>query len=231
VSFRFTDSGTLQNLRANYVLLLSAIFWPNYPVVDNHLPYARNAVISVDIHCGTRNFYVKVSSDNPHYEVSAMTDHTTQRNLYTLKLNGPGIDLDKEITEETLNKVMGVLFESPRDPHSRQLESTQVPHAATQEDMTLREFINDVEPSTKPRMITTIAYYLFEHEGKSHFRKEDIKERFAEAKEQMPANFDRDLSAAMKHGWLTEDRNNPKTYYITRTGIKSVREKFPSAKK
>jgi len=160
-----------------------------------------------------------------------MTDHTAESNVYTLKLNGPGIDLDKEINEETLNRVMGVLFRSSGNSDFQHVELNQVPRAATHEDMTLREFINDVEPSTKPRMITTIAYYLFEHEGKSHFRKEDIKERFAEAKEQMPANFDRDLSAAIKHGWVTEDRNNPKTYYITRTGIKSVRDKFPSAKK
>lgn len=159
-----------------------------------------------------------------------MTEHSVESSVYTLKLDGPGINLNREISEDTLKKVMGVLFTPQEPPSHRSSEFTQDDPMIVQDEMTLREFINDVEPSTNSKMISTIAYYLTEHEGKSHFRKEDIRERFAEAKEQMPANFDRDLGVAIKQGWVTEDRNNPKSFYVTRTGIKAVKDRFLSKK-
>jgi hypothetical protein len=66
--------------------------------------------------------------------------------------------------------------------------------------MSLREFLDESQASRNPDKITVIGEYLYQHEGKSEFSRDDIKGRFKHAGEGAPANFPRDFSWAVKNG-------------------------------
>jgi hypothetical protein len=160
-----------------------------------------------------------------------MTDEIAESKVYTLKLSGPDMTLEREVNEDTLNRVMGALFQPAEESTLGRTEVPKYQPAGVQNDLTLREFINEVNPSSKPQLITTIAYYVSEHEKATKFTREDVKGRFAEAKEKMPGNFDRDFGVAQSNGWIAQDGKESKNYYMTGTGIRAVTEGFTSIKK
>ena len=90
----------------------------------------------------------------------------------------------------------------------------------------LREYLDQVGASQKSPQIVAIAHYLVSHEGKATFTRDDVKSRFAAAKEPMPTNFPRDFGASIKSGMIAEAHQRPGEYYVTKTGIQFIERRF-----
>jgi hypothetical protein len=65
---------------------------------------------------------------------------------------------------------------------------------------------------TNPEKIVALGAYVLQDGGET-FKAEDVKTLFRRARETAPANFGRDLSAAVAAGWLAEDQ--PGEFYTT----------------
>lgn len=81
---------------------------------------------------------------------------------------------------------------------------------------------------TNPEKIVALGEYVLQDGGET-FKVEDVKAQFRRARETAPANFSRDLAAAVDAGWIAQDGGEE--YYITNKiqGIFDGGFKFPRA--
>ena len=72
----------------------------------------------------------------------------------------------------------------------------------------------DVSGATKnPEKIVALGAYVLQDGGET-FKIEDVKSAFRRARETQPANFTRDLNAAISAGWIFESDEAPGEYYL-----------------
>ncbi|RLF02755.1 MAG: hypothetical protein DRK00_09620 [Thermoprotei archaeon] len=92
-------------------------------------------------------------------------------------------------------------------------------------ELSLPEFLGQIELKNNPERMTAIAYYMRIVEGLEEFTLKDLLERWREAALKMPGNPRRDLREAIRRGWISPT-SDKKQYYITRTGIKFIENKL-----
>lgn len=81
---------------------------------------------------------------------------------------------------------------------------------------------------TNPEKIVALGAYVLQDGGET-FKVEDVKAQFRRARETPPANFSRDMSAAVQAGWIAQGEGDE--YYVTNK-IQRIFEgdfKFPNA--
>lgn len=145
---------------------------------------------------------------------------------FELKLSGDGINIDKKIDRQTAAEVMAaVLGVRPESIGSGQTRNTRS-QKESEEQMSLREFLDEVKAVRKPDQIVAIGHYICHQEEQSNFSRDDVKTRFSTAKEPMPANFARDFGLAMKTGMVAEAHKQAGRFYVTKTGIQAVKRHF-----
>ena len=72
----------------------------------------------------------------------------------------------------------------------------------------------DISGATKnPEKIVALGAYVLQDGGET-FKIEDVKAAFRRARETQPANFTRDLGAAISAGWIFESDEAPGEYYL-----------------
>jgi hypothetical protein len=96
-------------------------------------------------------------------------------------------------------------------------------HSATQPDVSLRDLMEQAQPSTTPQKLATFAHYRKRHEGLSKFRRAELLAYFELAEEPEPANYARDFRAAVDEGWIHEKGNDA---YLTKKGSDAVTAGF-----
>lgn len=81
---------------------------------------------------------------------------------------------------------------------------------------------------TNPEKIVALGQYVMQ-DGGDTFKVEDVKTQFRRARETPPANFTRDLSVAVKEGWLAVGADGE--YYVTNKidGVFDSGFKFPKS--
>jgi hypothetical protein len=82
------------------------------------------------------------------------------------------------------------------------------------------EILNKIKWDTNPDKILLMGAF---HEAKvdtDSWRSADMETRFGEAKETQPANFPRDISAAIKSGQVATV--TPRTYIVSRSGWNKI---------
>ena len=79
---------------------------------------------------------------------------------------------------------------------------------------TASEVLNRIGWETNPEKILLLAAFHESHGGSEGWRSSDISERFKQAKEPFPANFSRDISAAVNSGLI--GAVTPRTYKVGR---------------
>ncbi len=89
--------------------------------------------------------------------------------------------------------------------------------------LSLREFMNEKQPSTAQQKIATFAYYREHYEKNPKFSPSELHSYFAAAKEGEPGNYARDFRNAVKDGWI-EDKGPDS--YLTATGVSAVEAGF-----
>lgn len=89
-----------------------------------------------------------------------------------------------------------------------------------------REALEVSGAKTNPEKIVALGQYVMQ-DGTDTFKVEDVKTQFRRARESAPANFSRDLGAALREGWLAETDDGE--YYVTNKieGIFDGGFKFP----
>ncbi|MFF2050531.1 hypothetical protein ACFVU2_02920 [Leifsonia sp. NPDC058194] len=75
-----------------------------------------------------------------------------------------------------------------------------------------REALDISGAKKNPEKIVALAAYVLQDGGET-FKVEDVKTQFRRARETAPANFSRDMSAAIASGWIAEA--DPGEYYLT----------------
>ena len=146
---------------------------------------------------------------------------------FSLSLSGNGINLQREVDREIALRVINVILggnagaERPvADTRSASADLTVgVP-------LSLREYLDAVQPTKKVAQIVTIAHFMCEHEGAKDFAREDIRSRYAAAREPLPANFPRDFASALKIGWIATVHGKSDRFYITSKGNLAVENRF-----
>ncbi|MEQ8387374.1 MAG: hypothetical protein RLP16_05430 [Alphaproteobacteria bacterium] len=148
---------------------------------------------------------------------------------YELKLTGNGVSLEKKIGQRAAMQIIAAAMgQAVPDLVEKPLDA----EASVQPDMTLsiREFLDQVSASKKRDQIVAIGHYLCNTLAQRDFSRDEVKQRFSDAKEPMPANFPRDFGAAAKAGMIAEAHQKSGRYYVTKTGMQAVKNGFGKPK-
>jgi hypothetical protein len=150
---------------------------------------------------------------------------------YNLKLEGHGISVSREISQEAARAILDVVFGGDRAGGGgrsewRGKEALDDRDDGNRPSMSLPEFLDASGAKRNPDKIAVIGQYIVEFEGRQDFSREDVKVRFRQAGEGVPSNFPRDFTWAVKNGWIAEDLETKGAYYVTRKGKEAVERKF-----
>jgi hypothetical protein len=153
-------------------------------------------------------------------------------NMFSLRLIGEGINVERQIDHRAALQVLQVLM-AGGDPIATGPSSVGVKSDARLANgvtLSLREYLDKIGASKKPDQITTIAHYISHHEGQEDFGRDDIRSRFSTAREPLPANFARDFGAALKSGWIAEVHGKKNRFYVTAKGTQAINNGFANEK-
>src|SRR5438309_700004 len=109
---------------------------------------------------------------------------------FKLSLTGEGVTVEREVAGDVARDIIAVVLGGgiPRGVRSTAPSAT---------GLSIREFIDETGAKKNPQIVTAIGQYLIDHEGQERFTRGDLKARFAQAGEPMPANLSRDVALAV----------------------------------
>jgi hypothetical protein len=150
---------------------------------------------------------------------------------YTVKITGPGVNVEQAVTQETAVNLIGIALRglSPVLP-SGGSPVTSLPMTSTPGTrLSLREYLDDVNARKNPEKILAIADYLTRiNTGgqKETVTREEVRGAYKLAGEPVPANLPRDFLSTQSLGWIAADPRDPDGYYVTRKGKQSLDNRF-----
>jgi len=155
---------------------------------------------------------------------------------YKLTLKGDGITVERDISEVLAKDIIAMILGGGNIPQSSPSTQTsaaiQQSHYGKQQNnsglprKSLREYLNEVGARKNPQKILAIAGYLVKFMEKETFSVADIKPQFKVASEPIPANLTRDFQIVSQNGWIAQDHEERKMFFITRTGLEALDNKF-----
>jgi len=144
---------------------------------------------------------------------------SNEHDEYRITLAGDGISVEKTLDRRTALAVVAAIMGDNQEAPV-QIQTVASPSKAPPKS--LREFLNEISAKTSVEKIVAMGYFICENLGQSSFTKDDIKAKFAVAKEPMPANFSRDFGKVLKAGLIEEVHGSKGNFYVTSTGMKEV---------
>jgi len=151
---------------------------------------------------------------------------------YQLKLTGPGLSLDKEVSEELANRITLLVLSGGKSDQQPSGGTGGAGAGATGgagvgvAGKSVSEYLIASKATKIPQQMTVIGHYLLETEpGKQNFTMAELSKGFGDAKESPPANKHRDIGSAIKRGWIAPRGKD--AYYVTSTGITAIGNGFP----
>lgn len=154
-------------------------------------------------------------------EIARPTEPTSK-----LSIKGNGLSFEREVPESLALQLMQLVITGFANPSANAGGGMESRRDANGRRQSLPEYYQNVGPKRYREKLTTIAAYLHDVEGQGSFSADELKSQFRTVREAAPANFPRDLSEAIAKGWIAEERDQPGTYYVTRTGLEAVEDKF-----
>ena len=155
---------------------------------------------------------------------------------YKLTLKGDGITVERDISESLAKDIIAMILGGgfPQVSQKSSTSSTEIPqqnysqqqNGSIHPKKSLREYLNEVGAKKNPQKILVIAHYLVSFMGKEMFSIADIKPQFKVASEPIPANLNRDFQVLSQNGWIAPDHEERKMYFITKTGLDAIANKF-----
>ncbi len=138
---------------------------------------------------------------------------------YRITLSGEGFSVEQTLDRRTALAVVATIMSDSQDLQSATPATTA---ANTSPPKSLREFLNEIGAKTSVDKIAAMGYFMCEYLGQTSFTKEEVKAKFAVAKESMPANFPRDFNKILKSGLIDEVYGEKGSFYVTATGMKEI---------
>lgn len=86
--------------------------------------------------------------------------------------------------------------------------------------LSLREAIDHAEPKNSAETIAVIGAWLMDEEGLTELTRQDIRDRYQDARLAAPGNYPRDFSVCVQKGFLAPTKSDKNKFYVTRTGRK-----------
>ncbi|WP_226361572.1 hypothetical protein [Pseudonocardia sp. ICBG1142] len=158
---------------------------------------------------------------------------------YHLVLNGPGLTLDRDVTEAQAWEVMAVIFgqnvsapinnghgpngAGPTAPSKETGAQAAAPQRKPR--TSVGEYLRATKATKNTEKIAAFAAYFQEHEDKELFTREEVSQQFQAAREKKPGNFHRDFNAAIRNQWIAVDSDGS-NFYLTNTGYDAVHNGF-----
>lgn len=152
---------------------------------------------------------------------------------YHVKLDGPGLSLEKEVSEELANRItLLVLSDGKSELRSPSGNGGSADPGGSETKIALGnksvgEYLLASSAKKIPQQMTVIGHYILAKLNKQHFSLEELRKGFSDAKESPPRNPHRDINIAIKRGWIA--LGDKDSYYVTGTGMKAIEERFPRA--
>jgi hypothetical protein len=158
--------------------------------------------------------------------------HMAKPPQYSVKMQGPGISLDRTVDEEIAQQIAALVLGIARNRSpTPALEETEAPTTdrgdASRKSLSLREFFNEHGPKRNPEKIVVIAEYLRIYRQQDTVTRSTLATGFDEARESIPRNLSRDITWTVKIGWLANKENDSDVYQLTTSGMEAVAKKFP----
>lgn len=167
-----------------------------------------------------------------------------ENKIYKLQLEGDGIAVTKNVTEETARRIMNLImgaqsgFVSPTNAVRNAFVhgvSTISPSTANEQRLALpapaatspREYLDETGAKTNPEKILALASHLVDSNGAETFSSEEVKTMFPRSREPIPGNYSRDFRWVESNGWIAESPQENGRFYITNTGRKAISGNFP----
>lgn len=148
---------------------------------------------------------------------------------YVVEIKGPDLTFKRSVDEQTARDILNILLGGHGSTPAREPAGGRVHTIGSSpgpQRLSLREYLEEVSAARNPDIITAIASYLRDVEGRSEFTSEDVKSKFKSAGVKSPANFGRDFAATISAGWIAQDNESDGTYYVTNAGDRAVQQKF-----
>jgi hypothetical protein len=150
---------------------------------------------------------------------------------YKLKLTGPGLTLDKDVSEELANRITLLVLGDGKSelqslPNRGGGTDPAIPAAKIAVGKTsVGEYLLASGAHKIPQKMTVIGQYILETLKKDNFSMAELLKGFSDARESAPKNQHRDIDSAIKSRWIASGKKD--SYYVTSTGMKAIAEHFP----
>lgn len=149
---------------------------------------------------------------------------------FTLKLNGDGIAIERDVTPQVAQAIVGLILGGGPAPSQVAQTATQAmgASAATNPLLSVRECFAQYKAARIPEQIACIALYLKKQHNATLFTKKELIKAFEDAQEPVPANLARDIAWTTKNGWIAPKAGMKNSFYLTATGESAVTSQFPA---
>jgi hypothetical protein len=151
---------------------------------------------------------------------------------YKVRIVGPGINVDRQISESQANHLLVSLLTPHAPVHVPSNQGSREPtpqiDAGTHEGEgdSIAEYLSAVSAKTSPEKIAAIGVFLQRHRKMSSFGRDNLEIEFPAAGESVPKNLHRDIKNTIRERWIAVRPGEKGAYYVTKTGIQAVNSKF-----
>jgi hypothetical protein len=133
-----------------------------------------------------------------------------------LTLNGAGLAFERTVDAALAAQIVQLALHGERTVGQSASASSSPGRRGP--PLSLREFLDQVQPKSNAEKIAAFAGFLRDHVGQTDASKDELKACFRVAGDSLPGNFHRDFQNTVQSGWIAEDQARPGKFYLTRKG-------------
>jgi hypothetical protein len=140
----------------------------------------------------------------------------------SVKIDGSGLSFAGKVSLRQAIEMLRIAS-MPADDLGKFLDQPAEPAAQSGSNivgLSLREAITQADPKTSAETIAIIGAWLMDEENLEDLSRQDIRDRYQDARLSPPGNYPRDFAAAVQKGFLAPIKGNKNRFYVTRTGRK-----------
>jgi len=139
----------------------------------------------------------------------------------SVKIEGSGLSFNGNVSLRQAVEMLRIASMTDNDLTKLSEKSKQEDvNANKMSGLSLREAIDLAAPKNSPETIAVIGAWLMEEEGLPDLSRQDIRDRYQDARLAAPGNYPRDFSGAVQKGFLAPTKGDKSRFYVTRTGRK-----------